>query len=89
MGIPMVSKLQLELIVQNIKQVNAHWKYLHGHEIPCAVCRIPRNNVLMVPGKNRCHDNYMLEYKGYLMGEHHGHVSFSEYVCVDENPETL
>ncbi|XP_060564786.1 uncharacterized protein LOC132723991 [Ruditapes philippinarum] len=65
------------------------WTYLHDHEIPCAVCRIPRNNVLMVPGKNRCHDNYMLEYKGYLMAEHYSHASSSEFVCVDGNPETL
>jgi hypothetical protein len=43
----------------------------------------------MVPGKNRCHDNYILEYKGYLMAEHWSHVSSSEYVCVDESPETL
>ncbi|XP_060607150.1 uncharacterized protein LOC132759400 [Ruditapes philippinarum] len=65
-----------------------NWKYLHNHEIPCAVCRIPRNNVLMVPGKDRCHDDYILEYKGYLMAEHFSH-SASEFVCVDGNPETI
>ncbi|XP_060566518.1 uncharacterized protein LOC132725411 [Ruditapes philippinarum] len=27
------------------------WAYLQDHDIPCAVCRIPRTNVLMVPGK--------------------------------------
>ncbi|XP_060590518.1 uncharacterized protein LOC132745585 [Ruditapes philippinarum] len=66
-----------------------HWQYLHNHEIPCAVCPIPRNNVLMVPGKNCCHDNYILEYKGFLMAEHYSHASSSEFVCVDGNPETL
>ncbi|XP_060581113.1 uncharacterized protein LOC132737781 isoform X3 [Ruditapes philippinarum] len=72
-------------------QTNSYpkWKYLHDHEIPCAVCQIPRNNVLMVPGKDRCHDNYMLEYKGYLMSEHFKHASSSEFVCVDGNPETI
>ncbi|XP_060603643.1 uncharacterized protein LOC132756560 isoform X4 [Ruditapes philippinarum] len=65
------------------------WKYLYNHDIPCAVCRIPRNNVLMVPGKNHCHDNYILENKGYLMAENWKHLSSSEFVCVDESPETL
>ncbi|XP_053378971.1 uncharacterized protein LOC123526652 [Mercenaria mercenaria] len=65
------------------------WSYLHDHEIPCAVCRIPRNNVLMVPGKNVCHENYILEYKGYLMSEYYGNKSPSEFVCVDDDPEML
>ncbi|XP_053378496.1 uncharacterized protein LOC128548124 [Mercenaria mercenaria] len=65
------------------------WSHLHDHEIPCAVCRIPRNNVLMVPGKSVCHENYILEYKGYLMSAHYGHNSPSEFICVDDLPEML
>jgi hypothetical protein len=43
----------------------------------------------MVPGKNVCHKNYFLEYKGYLMAEHYTHNAASEFVCVDENPEVV
>ncbi|XP_045161828.1 uncharacterized protein LOC123526646 [Mercenaria mercenaria] len=64
------------------------WNYLHDHDIPCAVCRIPRNNVLMVPGRNECHRNYTLEYKGYLMSSYKNHQA-SEFVCVDEQPEII
>ncbi|XP_045163700.2 uncharacterized protein LOC123528019 [Mercenaria mercenaria] len=64
------------------------WNYLHDHDIPCAVCRIPRNNVLMVPGKNECPLNYTLEYKGYLMSSHYNHHA-SEFVCVDDQPEVI
>ncbi|XP_053378710.1 short-chain collagen C4-like [Mercenaria mercenaria] len=64
-------------------------KNLNYQDVPCAVCRIPRNNVLMIPGRNKCHKDYILEYSGYLMGGHYSHAGASEYVCVDDHPETL
>ena len=64
-------------------------KHLHYQDVPCAVCRIPRNNVLMIPGRNICYEDYVLEYSGYLMGGYYSHASSSEYVCVDHKPETL
>ncbi|XP_060600606.1 uncharacterized protein LOC132754038 [Ruditapes philippinarum] len=65
------------------------WKHLHDQDIPCSVCRIPRNNLLMVPGRNICHENYQLEYKGYLMSSHHKNVSPSQFICIDDEPEVL
>ncbi|XP_045163648.1 short-chain collagen C4-like [Mercenaria mercenaria] len=67
----------------------SYWKNFHGQDAPCAVCRIPRNNVLMVPGRNTCDKDYKLEYSGYLMGGHYSHAGASEYVCVDDHPESL
>ncbi|XP_053385650.1 uncharacterized protein LOC128550488 [Mercenaria mercenaria] len=64
-----------------------HWSHLQDLEVPCAVCRTPRHNVIMVPGKNECHMNNMLEYKEYLMSEYYGHEGSSEFVCVDDQPE--
>lgn len=64
------------------------WENLNGHDVPCVICRIPRNNVIMIPGRNQCYKDYILEYSGYLMGGHHSHAGASEYVCVDGEPET-
>ncbi|XP_060567425.1 short-chain collagen C4-like [Ruditapes philippinarum] len=66
-----------------------YWKHLHYQDVPCAVCRIPRNNVLMIPGRSVCYKGYVLEYSGYLMAGHFSHAGSSEYVCVDEKPEAL
>ncbi|XP_045163825.2 uncharacterized protein LOC123528146 [Mercenaria mercenaria] len=66
---------------------NGIFHTLHDHDVPCAVCRVPRTNIIMVPGKNACYQNYVLEYKGYLMAGHYGHPASTEYVCVDGEPE--
>lgn len=66
----------------------SYLKHVHGQDVPCAVCRIPRNNVLMIPGRNKCYKDYVLEYNGYLMGGHYSHAGASEYVCVDGSLET-
>ena len=59
------------------------------HEAPCAVCRSTRSSVLMVPGKNQCHDGWTLEYHGYLSAGYYKHVAGSEYICVDTHPDLL
>lgn len=69
--------------------VYSRWKYLHQNDVPCALCRTPHADVVMVPGKNVCHKEYTLEYKGYLMAGWYGHNAASEYVCVDGNPDSL
>ncbi|XP_060601395.1 short-chain collagen C4-like [Ruditapes philippinarum] len=60
---------------------------LKNDEVPCAVCRVPRTNIIMIPGKNTCFDEYKVEYEGYLMAGHPKHKAASEYVCVDGEPE--
>ncbi|XP_060584601.1 uncharacterized protein LOC132740674 [Ruditapes philippinarum] len=67
---------------------NSAWKHLKDQDILCAVCRITRNNVLMVSGRNTCQENYQLEYKGYLMSRHYQH-SASLFICIDNEPEVL
>ena len=60
---------------------------LSEHEVPCAVCRVPRSNILIVPGKNTCFGDYIMEYTGYLMTGRPVHQAATEYVCVDGEAE--
>ena len=64
------------------------WKIYHNQDVPCAVCRTPRTNVLMLPGRNQCYNDWQLEYTGFLMSDYYGYSS-KEYTCVDAYPETL
>jgi hypothetical protein len=59
------------------------WDNLRDHEIPCAVCLIPRTSVIMIPGRNDCPDNFKLEYEGYLMAGYYTHPAATEYICFD------
>ncbi|XP_045166854.2 short-chain collagen C4-like [Mercenaria mercenaria] len=64
------------------------WDNLHNHDVPCAVCHIPRSSVIMVPGTDDCPENFRVEYRGYLMSGHHSHAAATEFVCVDGHPVT-
>jgi hypothetical protein len=59
---------------------------LYNHEVPCAVCQVPRTSVIMIPGQDNCPSNFRLEYAGYLMAGLHTHAAASEFVCVDNHP---
>jgi N-acetylated-alpha-linked acidic dipeptidase len=63
--------------------LNSIWNNLHNHDIPCAVCHVPRSSIIMHPGRNDCPDNFKLEYGGYLMAGHYGHDAATEFVCFD------
>ncbi|XP_066285831.1 uncharacterized protein [Branchiostoma lanceolatum] len=61
---------------------------LHDHDVPCAVCHVAsRGSKLMIPARLSCPSGWTREYKGYLMTEHYSHYR-SEFVCMDEDPET-
>lgn len=62
---------------------------LSDDDVPCAVCQSTRRNVIMIPGRNQCYKNWTLEYKGYLMSSYYEHPGSKEYVCMDDQPETL
>lgn len=68
---------------------NNDWKNVQNYDVPCALCRTTRANVIMLPGKNVCHKDYVLEYSGYLMAGRYLHAAASEYVCVDNNFQTI
>ncbi|XP_045174681.2 uncharacterized protein LOC123535975 [Mercenaria mercenaria] len=58
-------------------------------DAPCAVCRSPRTTSLMIPGRTDCYSGWTLEYTGYLMSGHKGHIAATDYACVDVNPEAV
>ena len=62
---------------------------IHNHDAPCAVCHTEsRGSHVMIPAHTICPSGWTLEYKGYLMSEHHSHKGRSQFVCVDGKPET-
>ncbi|XP_045163834.1 uncharacterized protein LOC123528161 [Mercenaria mercenaria] len=63
------------------------WNYLHDQDVPCVVCYVPRNDILMVPGSNICPNEYKREYSGYLIAGRAIHSAASEYLCMDVSPE--
>lgn len=74
------------------RDLNAFFKkkMSHGREdVPCAVCWTKRSSTLMIPGRNQCYAGWSQEYSGYLVSEHYGHKGASEYICLDDKPETL
>ncbi|XP_019628200.1 PREDICTED: uncharacterized protein LOC109472786 [Branchiostoma belcheri] len=63
---------------------------LLDHDVPCAVGYVPtRGSKLMIPARNTCYSGWTREYQGYLMASHYSHAGSKEFVCVDEQPETV
>ncbi|KAI8496537.1 hypothetical protein Bbelb_258360 [Branchiostoma belcheri] len=64
--------------------------YLDAHDVPCAVCYVQaRGSKLTIPARKNCYSGWTEEYDGYLMANLHSLESATEYVCVDDNPETV
>ena len=62
---------------------------LHDEDVPCSVCRSPRQNVAMIPGRNACYKGLSLEFKGYLVSGYDGDNSGSEYICLDSHADII
>ncbi|XP_046343732.1 uncharacterized protein LOC124124576 [Haliotis rufescens] len=63
---------------------------MYEHDVPCVVCRSRhRRSAVMVPARNECFPQWHLEYKGYLFGGATGYTGSTDYVCVDEDPESV
>ena len=62
---------------------------LHDHDVPCAVCEVPRSTSMMVPAKRTCPQGWTLEYEGLLMAGHWEHPGQSEYICVSLGMESV
>ncbi|XP_066279741.1 uncharacterized protein [Branchiostoma lanceolatum] len=63
---------------------------IHDDDVPCAVCYVPtRGSKLMIPARNTCPTDWTQEYAGYFMAEYYNHPGAKEFVCVDEQPETV
>ena len=61
---------------------------VYQHNVPCALCYVTRETVIMIPAKIHCPTNWNVEYIGYLMGEHYNNQR-STYECVDKDPDSV
>ncbi|XP_060596683.1 uncharacterized protein LOC132750688 [Ruditapes philippinarum] len=66
-----------------------NWEKIQEYDVPCVVCHVPSSNIVMIPGRNVCHEKHSLQYSGYLMSGHYLHPSATEFVCVDDEPEVF
>ena len=62
---------------------------LLNHDVPCAVCRAPKSSVMMIPGSHLCLEGWTQEYSGLLAAGYYGHPAASEFVCLDDQPESM
>uniref|UniRef100_K1QCA9 Short-chain collagen C4 n=1 Tax=Magallana gigas TaxID=29159 RepID=K1QCA9_MAGGI len=61
-----------------------------GNDLPCSVCRSTvESSVLMIPGKSSCYDGWSMQYHGDLVAGSVNHKAASQYICLDEHPESL
>ncbi|KAI8513820.1 hypothetical protein Bbelb_081440 [Branchiostoma belcheri] len=70
---------------------NAAYTAAINHDVPCAVCRVPRSTHMVVPARNVCPSGWTLEYKGFLLAayQHSSSYDRSQFICVDELFETV
>uniref|UniRef100_K1QWC4 Short-chain collagen C4 n=1 Tax=Magallana gigas TaxID=29159 RepID=K1QWC4_MAGGI len=62
----------------------------NGDDLPCSVCRSTvQSSVLMIPVKSSCYDGWTMQYHGDLVAGHHASSTATQYICLDEHPETL
>lgn len=55
----------------------------------CAVCHSPRSATLMMPGRTECYNGWIKEYSGYLVSEYDTATHASDFICLDDKPETV
>ena len=69
---------------------NPFKKSLNQHDPPCVVCFVKsRGSMLMMPARNDCPTGWTEEYHGYLMTEYYGHKKQRDFICVDEDAESI
>ncbi|XP_060578150.1 uncharacterized protein LOC132735234 [Ruditapes philippinarum] len=65
-----------------------------GHNVldddaTCAVCHCRRGSSLMIPGRTDCYNGWTKEYSGYLVSEYDNYAHESEFICLDDRPESV
>ncbi|XP_060588908.1 uncharacterized protein LOC132744268 [Ruditapes philippinarum] len=66
---------------------STNWDKIYEYDVPCVVCHVPSSNIVIIPGRNVCHEKHSLQYSGYLMSGHDSNTSETEFVCVDDERE--
>ena len=73
-----------------VSSFNPFDRNVHEHDAPCVVCYIrSRGTQLIIPARNDCPHGWTEEYHGYLMTQHWGYDQGGNFICVDEEPESV
>nr|KAG5706333.1 hypothetical protein BaRGS_026115 [Batillaria attramentaria] len=62
-------------------------EWRHNLDVVCAVCRVPFETTMMIPGTNTCLPGWTRQYRGYLMAGRFNVPSGTEFVCMDRAME--
>lgn len=63
---------------------------VHQQDVPWSVCQAKKGrSSIMIPARTSCYRDWTLQYKGYLGAGYHNHAAATEYICVDENVQTV
>ncbi|OWF51559.1 uncharacterized protein LOC110448979 isoform X5 [Mizuhopecten yessoensis] len=61
-----------------------------NRDVPCAVCRSSiQSTSIMIPARSTCYPGWDAAYHGYLASGYYNQPAASQYVCVDQEPQTL
>lgn len=61
-----------------------------NRDVPCAVCRSSfQSTSIMIPARVQCYPGWTEAYRGYLASGYYKQPAASQYVCVDQEPQTL
>ncbi|XP_033728136.1 short-chain collagen C4-like [Pecten maximus] len=61
-----------------------------NRDVPCAVCRSSNQSTsIMIPARVTCYPGWTEAYHGYLASGYYNQPAASQYVCVDQQPQTL
>jgi len=73
-----------------VSNFNPFNRNVHDHDAPCVVCYVrSRGTQLMIPARDDCPRGWTEEYHGYLMTEHYDHSMSRNFICVDQEPESV
>ena len=61
----------------------------YNNDAPCSVCKAQRTSILMLPGRQHCYPDWVMEYTGILVAGASGYAGATEYICLDSAPESL
>jgi len=63
---------------------------LHDKDVPCAVCESSIFSMtMMIPARTQCYPGWTKAYHGVLTSGAFEHNAASQYICTDDNPQSL
>ena len=73
-----------------VSDFNPFKKPLNNYDAPCAVCYVDsRGSQLMIPATYDCPFGWTQEYWGYLMTKSYASKGNTDFICVDEDAESV